>query len=136
MVEPGVIRHAGNLPSHIGKLHGGISERVRIIAEVFTKAGLATAASDNIMKDIWKKLMANIGINAISALCNFRVGEIFDTPETKETILESIRLLERAGQGRTDQECRWMCSTREKPRSILSTVRLYAWEKSTEFPPP
>jgi hypothetical protein len=39
------------------------------------------------MKDIWKKLMANIGINAMSALCNFRVGEIFDVPETKETIL-------------------------------------------------
>lgn len=90
VVEPGVIRHAGNLPSHIGELQGGISERVRIIAEVFTKAGLDTAVSDNIMKDIWKKLLANIGINAISALCNFRVGEIFDTPETKETILEAL----------------------------------------------
>jgi len=61
-----------------------------VIAEVFTKAGLDTAISDNIMKDIWKKLLANIGINAISALCNFRVGEIFDTLETKETILEAL----------------------------------------------
>jgi len=90
VVEPGVIRHAGNLPSHIGELQGGISERVGIIAEVFTNAGLETVPSSDIMKDIWKKLMANIGINAMSALCNFRVGEIFDTPETKETILEAL----------------------------------------------
>jgi len=90
MVEPGVIRHAGNLPSHVGELEGGISERVRIIAATFTGAGLDTFASENIMKDIWKKLLANIGINAISALCNFRVGEIFDTPETRETILEAL----------------------------------------------
>ncbi len=90
IVGPGVIRNAGNLPSHIGELDGGISDRVERIADVFTKAGLETVASDDIMKDIWKKLLANIGINAMSALCNFRVGEIFDVPETKETILEAL----------------------------------------------
>jgi ketopantoate reductase len=71
-------------------LGGGISDRVKRIAEIFTAAGLETVASEDIMKDIWKKLMANIGINAMSALCNFRVGEIFDVPETKETILEAL----------------------------------------------
>ncbi|MCP3677012.1 MAG: 2-dehydropantoate 2-reductase, partial [Deltaproteobacteria bacterium] len=90
IVGPGVIRNAGNLPSHIGELDGGISTRVERIADVFTKAGLETVASDDIMKDIWKKLLANIGINAMSALCNFRVGEIFDVPETQETILEAL----------------------------------------------
>ncbi len=85
-----MIRNAGNLPSHIGELDGGKSDRVEKIAEVFTKAGLETVASDDIMRDIWKKLMANIGINAMSALCNFRVGEIFDVTETKETILEAV----------------------------------------------
>ncbi|MEE8592325.1 MAG: 2-dehydropantoate 2-reductase [Spirochaetia bacterium] len=101
LIEPGVIRNAGNLPSHIGELKGGISDRVERIAEVFTAAGLETVASKDIMKDIWKKLMANIGINAMSALCNFRVGEIFDVPETKETILEAVdeaaRVAEAAG---------------------------------------
>jgi len=90
LLGPGIIRNAGNLPSHIGELGGGISDRVKRIAEVFTAAGLETVASEDIMKDIWKKLMANIGINAMSALCNFRVGEIFDVRETKETILEAL----------------------------------------------
>jgi 2-dehydropantoate 2-reductase len=98
MVEPGVIRNAGTLPSHIGELPGGISDRVRTIAEVFTAAGLETIASEQIMKDIWKKLLANIAINAISALCNFRVGEIFDTPETEETILEALDEAARVAQ--------------------------------------
>ena len=90
ILGPGIIRNAGNLPSQIGELAGGISDRVKRIAEVFTAAGLETVASEDIMKDIWKKLLANIGINAMSALCNFRVGEIFDVPETKETILEAV----------------------------------------------
>lgn len=90
LLEPGIIRNAGNLPSQIGELQGGFSDRVERIAEVFTAAGLETVASEDIMKDIWKKLLANIGINAMSALCNFRVGEIFDVPETKETILEAV----------------------------------------------
>jgi 2-dehydropantoate 2-reductase len=90
LIEPGVVRNAGNLPSHIGELGGGISDRVERIAEAFTTAGLETVASEDIIQDIWKKLMANIGINAMSALCNFKVGEIFDVPETKETILEAV----------------------------------------------
>jgi 2-dehydropantoate 2-reductase len=90
MVGPGIIRHAGDLPSHIGEMAGGISDRVSSIANAFTAAGLNTIASENINKDIWKKLMANVAINPISALCNFYVGEIYDVPETKETILEAI----------------------------------------------
>lgn len=90
VVEAGVIRNAGNLPSHIGEMGGGISERIQRIANAFTNAGLETVGSEDIKRDIWKKVMANIGINAMSALCDFRVGEIFDTPETKETILEAL----------------------------------------------
>ena len=90
IVAPGTIAHAGSLPSFIGELQGGISERASAIASAFTDAGLLTIASENITRDIWKKLLANIGINAMSALGNFRVGELFDVPEVREVVLEAI----------------------------------------------
>ena len=90
ILEPGVVRNAGNLPTKIGELDGRLSERVRKIADTFTKAGLQTTASENIQLDIWKKLMANVAINPISGLCNFTVGEILDIPEVKEVIFEAL----------------------------------------------
>lgn len=90
ILEPGVVRNAGNLPTKIGELDGRFSERVRKIADAFTQAGLQTIASENIELDIWKKLMANVAINPISALCNFTVGEILDIPEVKEVIFEAL----------------------------------------------
>jgi 2-dehydropantoate 2-reductase len=95
IVEPGVVRHAGDLPSTIGELSGEMSDRIRTIAETFTKAGLRTFASDNIRLAIWKKLMANVGINPMSALGNFRVGELFDVPEVKEVIFKALEEAEK-----------------------------------------
>jgi 2-dehydropantoate 2-reductase len=90
LVEPGIIRNAGDMLSAIGEMTGGPSDRVVRIADAFTEAGLRTAASENIRLDIWKKLMADIGINPMSALCNFRVGQLFDVPEVKEIIFEAL----------------------------------------------
>jgi len=54
IIEPGVIRNAGAMTSHLGELNGGISKRSSLIAKVFTEAGLETVASENIKKSIWK----------------------------------------------------------------------------------
>ena len=90
IVEPGLIENFADLPSHIGELKGGISERARRIADAFTTAGLRTAVSNDITRDIWKKLMANVAISPLSALCNMRVGEVFDVGEVKETVVQAL----------------------------------------------
>lgn len=89
-VESGVIRNAGNLPTVIGELDGSITERVRKIGEAFNTEGFQVIVTDNIQLAIWKKIMANVAINPISALCNFTVGEIFNIPEVKEVIFEAL----------------------------------------------
>lgn len=98
IVGPGVIRNAGNLPTKIGELAGGLSERVTIIANTLTASGLPTETSENIVYDLWKKLMANVAINPISALCDFRAGELFDVPEVKDMIFLALEEAETVAQ--------------------------------------
>jgi len=90
ILEPGVVRNSGNLPTRIGELNGALTDRIMAIGDAFNRAGLKTIVSNDIKLDIWKKLMANVAINPISALCNFRVGELFDVPEVKEVILDAL----------------------------------------------
>lgn len=75
---PGVVRNHATLPSYIGEMTGGISDRTRDIAEMLSAAGLPTAPSENIRLDIWRKLMANIAISAVSGITGLNIGEIFN----------------------------------------------------------
>ena len=75
---PGVIRNHAELPSYIGEMEGGISERVKEIAASLSGAGLPTEPSENIRLDIWRKLMANIAISAVSGISGLNIGQIFN----------------------------------------------------------
>src|SRR5262249_34378632 len=69
-------------PGHtgVGESTGGVTPRARDIAERFTRAGLPTEASDNVMGVVWSKFVHNTAINAISALTGFMPGEIARDP--------------------------------------------------------
>ena len=75
IVEPGVIRTFADLPTNIGELEGGLSERSQRIAAAFTSAGFQTVASADIRRDIWKKLMANIAVSPTSAVTGLTLGD-------------------------------------------------------------
>ena len=76
--SPGVVRNHATLPSYIGEMTGGISDRTRDTAEMLSAAGLPTEPSENIQLDIWRKLMANIAISAVSGITGLNIGEIFN----------------------------------------------------------
>ncbi len=76
--SPGVVRNHANLPSYIGEMQGGVSERTRSIAKILTDANLPTEASEDIRRDIWRKLMANIAISAVSGITGLNIGQIFN----------------------------------------------------------
>lgn len=78
---PGVVRNHAELPSFIGEMKGGVSRRTRALASAFSAHGLPTEASENIRHDIWKKLMANIGVSGTSAAPNLPLGGIVRVPE-------------------------------------------------------
>jgi len=75
---PGVVRNHAELPSYIGEMAGGVSERTTAIASVLSAAGLPTEPSENIRHDIWRKLMANIAISAVSGITGLNIGQIFN----------------------------------------------------------
>jgi 2-dehydropantoate 2-reductase len=87
---PGAVRNFGNLPTHIGEMPGGLSERSQRIAAALNGAGLQTAASSNIRQAIWKKLLANIAVSPTSAIANMTIKQVFDVPELKETAFEAL----------------------------------------------
>ena len=75
---PGVVRNHAELPSYIGEMNGGITERTTSIAKILTDANLPTEASADIRRDIWRKLMANIAISAVSGITGLNIGQIFN----------------------------------------------------------
>jgi len=107
---PGVVRNHAELPSYIGEMAGGVSERVRQIAAVLTGAGLPTEASGNIRQDIWRKLMANIAISAVSGISGLNIGQIFNQHLADDVsyaaLDEAIGVANAAGVELTSDEAR------------------------------
>ncbi len=75
---PGVVRNHAELPSYIGEMTGEDSQRSRNLAEILSAAGLPTETSTKIREDIWRKLMANIAISAVSGITGLNIGQIFN----------------------------------------------------------
>ena len=67
---PGEVTDFSRVPSWIGEMNGGVSDRCIRIAAALTRAGLETHASSDIRKDIWKKLLGNIAMSAVSGTTN------------------------------------------------------------------
>ncbi len=88
LVGPGHIRHAGWGKTLIGELDHRITDRAARLTEMFGKAGIETEVSSNIHDHVWGKLLANVGINALTALTGFKNGQLLDHPET-------VRLMEK-----------------------------------------
>jgi len=87
---PGVVRNGGDLPTTVGEMAGGLSDRAVAIAAAFTKHGLNTSASADIKRDKWKKLLGNVALGAISAVTDMRSFEIMQVPELQETVFRSV----------------------------------------------
>lgn len=90
VMEPGVIRNFGNLPSYIGELDPGLSERASRIAEAFTQAGLETHASAELRRVMWKKFLANVALSAASGSTNLSSQEMMAIPELRAVCIGAM----------------------------------------------
>jgi 2-dehydropantoate 2-reductase len=87
---PGVVRDFGNLPSTIGEMAGGPSARATRLAEVFTRHGVPTESSPEIMQRKWLKLSANVAFSATSGATGLTISEVGAVPELRETALAAM----------------------------------------------
>lgn len=90
VIEPGVVRSFGDLPTYVGELGGGLSDRAASIADAFTRHNLPTRASADIKREKWKKLLGNVALGAISAVTDLTSAEIVAVPELRASVLRAL----------------------------------------------
>ena len=90
---PGRIRDFARVPTYLGEMQGGLSARSTALSAAFTAAGLPTHASADIVFDIWRKLLGNIAMSAVSGLSGLTLREARAVTELERT---SIRALDEA----------------------------------------
>jgi 2-dehydropantoate 2-reductase len=76
--------------TYIGELDGCITERATRIAETFTRAGLPTEVSANIMGTMWDKLLINVATGALSGITRLPYGGLYSVPELKACALAAV----------------------------------------------
>lgn len=87
---PGRIRDFDRVPSYIGEWGGGMSPRAVAIAATFTAAGLETHASADIRTEIWKKLLGNMTMSAVSGVTNLTSTEILRVDPLRQVCLTAL----------------------------------------------
>lgn len=91
LLGPGRIRHAGVGPTLIGMWSGKNMAELETIKNIFCSAGIDTTIEPNIHLIIWKKLVINVGINAITALTGIKNGKIMDAPPTRDLVRTAVK---------------------------------------------
>jgi len=75
----------------VGELRGGESERARELASAFTRAGIPTRASEDIVRDKWLKAIYNIALNPLSAILRVPYGKLGELEETRELMRAMLK---------------------------------------------
>ena len=113
ILGPGHIKNHASLPSWIGEYEGGLSDRVKDIAETFTAHGLETIATDNVKKRKWMKLFALTAVGPLSAIFDMHHTELYVTNKEsklarelgKQIILETRKVAQADGVEVSEDEC-------------------------------
>ena len=108
--EPGVVKHFGGGNLVIGALTtrtDTIDKTLKDLAAVFGSAGAKVTISDDVMADLWSKLVMNCAYNAISALGQVSYGQLVAVPEVRaiqEAVVREVVALAAAENVRLELE--------------------------------
>jgi len=84
--KPGAISHTGKGTTIVGEMYGEKSERAITIATLFNEAGIETAVSNDIIKEIWTKAIVNSSINPLTTLFQCNNGYLLKNPILKNIV--------------------------------------------------
>ena len=93
-IEPGVVEHLDSARFPLGEPAQARTERIKTLAEAFSRAGLKAAIRPNIRHEIWVKLLGNVPFNPISALTRLTLGEMLTYEPTRalvRLVMEEVR---------------------------------------------
>jgi 2-dehydropantoate 2-reductase len=84
LLGPGRVRHAGRGPTWLGPVGQVDRAKLKAIVEAFNRAGIETHLEQDIARLVWRKLLINAGINALTAVFDVPNGELVADPELRE----------------------------------------------------
>jgi 2-dehydropantoate 2-reductase len=91
VIAPGHVLHAGRGMTFMGEPEGGVSERLRRVAETFNRAGVEVTATENVLKEIWAKLALNVVTLPTSAALRLYAPQLLDTAEMQNLMRELLK---------------------------------------------
>ena len=126
VLAPGHVRNSGQGTTVIGPWGGAGLDRVRAVAEEMTRGGIKTDVREDVSALVWRKLMANVGINPIVALCGLLNGELLDMEITRElsrkAVEEGMAVARALGINMDDdavEHALWVAETTDKTRASM-----------------
>lgn len=134
LVRHGQVRFGGEGETSLGFLHQASPEARMALDEVvklFQRAGLKARVENDILIQVWNKLLVNVGINALTAIYNCKNGGLLENTETLDllqaAVLEAASVAQAKGiaiapepVARTIAVCR---STANNISSMLQDIR-------------
>lgn len=91
MLGPGhIISGTRGKQTIIGELDGRVSARAGAIAAEFSRAGLATEVSANIVGTMWDKLLVNVSTGALAGITRLAYGPLYEVPEIEATAIAAV----------------------------------------------
>ena len=99
LTEEGVVRHAGEGETIVGRLDGAMGVELKDIRELFLKAKLPIKISKDIKAVLWSKLVINAGINPLSGILRLKNGRLIQFENShkilREAVTEAVRVAKR-----------------------------------------
>jgi 2-dehydropantoate 2-reductase len=113
VLGPGHVKNHAALPSWIGEYDGGMSDRVKDLAETFTAHNLETIAVPDIKKRKWMKLFALTAMGPLSSIFDLHHTDLYISNKNQEVsrelakkiILETREVAKADGVDVTEDEC-------------------------------
>lgn len=106
--RPGYINHLGFGKVVFGELNGEMTPRVENLKQLFLESEIPADTTDNIQKELWKKLILNAAYNGYTGLAEGSLKYFYDVPEAVEmfykTLKEGQMLAGLEGYNITDEE--------------------------------
>ncbi|MGI9539181.1 MAG: ketopantoate reductase family protein, partial [Miltoncostaeaceae bacterium] len=89
MPEPGVVIHGAEGAVSVGDPAGGATERARRLHDLLAPSWDVTLSED-IALDQWRKLLWNVGFNALCAVTGATAGEALAVPDSRALVREAM----------------------------------------------
>jgi 2-dehydropantoate 2-reductase len=89
LIEPGVLRHAGNGHTYLAGPPARRPE-LQAVQSLFTAAGLETELTADLDGLVWGKLIVNVGINALSAILRVSNGHVAEIAPAADLMTQAV----------------------------------------------